>query len=132
MRSQASVGGVALVAVGAGFAWVFLARFRPPLTLLAEVGRPAATAVIVLLAALAAGVAAITIARRIFGLSAGAPVPVADSLLIGDPVFGTVIGAVAWFSMAPVIPVPLAVAPCGRCVPLPGTYVSRARGSPAI
>jgi hypothetical protein len=115
MRSQALVRGIALAAAGTGFVWIFLARFHPPLVLLNEVGRPAAAAVIILLAVLAAGVASISIARRVFSASAE-PVALADALLVGYPVFGTVIGAMAWVSTAPVVPATLAVAAFGVAI----------------
>ncbi|HWS73110.1 MAG TPA: hypothetical protein VN605_13420, partial [Thermoanaerobaculia bacterium] len=113
MRTERAAAAAILLA-GGGMTALFLSRFRAASTLLlGELARPLAAAVITILAVLAAGFAAIAIARRIFGARRGGDVSAIDALLIGYPAFGTLIGGMAWISTAPVVPVTLLAAACG-------------------
>lgn len=99
---------------GGGLTLLFLHRFRAASTLLfGELARPIAAALITTLAVLAAGFAEIALARRIFGARETATIPAIDALLVGYPLFGTLIGAIAWISTAPVVPVTIAAAAIG-------------------
>jgi hypothetical protein len=109
---------IALLA-GALFAAVFLSRVPSAAAALAAVLQPAVSAVIVLLAAYAAGTAALALARAIFrrlaglhdaaGGTGGATVgsgadrdakETAAVLLVGLPAFGTAVALVAWSGSA--------------------------------
>ena len=103
-----------MLAAGGGLTLLFLHRFRPASTLLlGDLARPLAAALITALAVLTAGFAAVAIAQRIFGTRGGAPVSAIDALLVGYPLFGTLVGAIAWISTAPVVPVTIAAAAAG-------------------
>ncbi|HET7712922.1 MAG TPA: hypothetical protein VFL80_13400, partial [Thermoanaerobaculia bacterium] len=85
---------------------VFLLRFRPALTVLGNVARPAVAAAGVVLTAWAAGWVAITVARRLARrwqpaaeAEGAAPIDLSDALLIGYAAFGTVVGLVAWLGV---------------------------------
>lgn len=86
----------ALVATAAVTA-VFLTRFRPSLLLLTETLRPAAAALIVVLAAIGCGSAAIALSRKFFVTHIEAAIPTAaplsDALAIGYAVLGTIAAA---------------------------------------
>lgn len=107
------VAAAAIAIAGGGFTLLFLHRFRAASGLLAgELARPLAAAVLTTLAVLGAGLGAIALARRLFG-ARGGDVSTIDALLVGYPLFGTVIAAIAWISTAPVVPVTLVAAACG-------------------
>jgi hypothetical protein len=94
---------LAALAGAAVLAFVYFGRFAPAREVVARIGRPAAAAGLVLLAALAAGDFALTLSRRAFsrlaGLSSGGdgarPDP-GDAALIGAPLYGTLLAAFAW------------------------------------
>jgi len=108
------VAAAAIVLGGSAFTILFLRRFPAAVTLLVrELAQPLAAAAIVALAVLCAGFLAIVLGRRIFGGVGGGEVSAIDALLIGYPTLGTVIGAIAWISTAPVVLVMLLAAAGG-------------------
>lgn len=80
----------------------FLIRFAPARLLLSNLALSASAAIAVALSAFAAGLAALSLARRLAfrGAAAETGVPAGDVLLIGYPLFGIVIAAVAWIGVA--------------------------------
>jgi hypothetical protein len=125
------VAAAAILIAGGGFTLLFLHRFRAASNLLfGELARPLAAAAIVTLAVLAAGFVAIAIARRVFG-ARGGDVSAIDALLIGYPIFGTLTGAMAWISTAPIVPVTLVAAACGAIALLRRRVVVRV-GAPSL
>lgn len=113
MRSRAPVASLFLLGLGSLFASVFLFRFRPALLLITEIARPAAGAIILLLAALAAGQAAVSLARRIIGAEGPTPFSLPELLLVGYPLFGTVAGLLCWLTTGFVIPLTMLTAVAG-------------------
>ncbi|HEY2324221.1 MAG TPA: hypothetical protein VGJ82_15285 [Thermoanaerobaculia bacterium] len=77
---------------------VFLSRFRPALLLLTETARPALVAMAVVLAMLASGVGALSVAQRFFAIDR--EIPLLDAFIVGFPTFGTLIAVVAWIGIA--------------------------------
>jgi hypothetical protein len=77
---------------------VFLSRFQPAWLLLTETAQPALVAAAVVLAMLATGTAALTVARRVFPQDR--EIPLLDAFIVGFPTFGTVIAIVAWIGVA--------------------------------
>lgn len=91
---------ILILAAGAGLIALFLVRYRPALDLFSEIAMPLVAAVIVGLAAVAFGWAAIESDLE-------------EKFLIGTAVLGTVTGAVAWISVALVPPVTVLLAVAG-------------------
>jgi hypothetical protein len=92
---------LAALAAAAVLAFVYFGRFAPAREAVARLARPAAAAVLVLLASLAAGDLALRLSRRAFARLAalrddGAPPDPGDAMLVGVPLCATVLGALAW------------------------------------
>ena len=91
----------ALVFTG-GLLALFLGRFTPARTALTRLAEPLAAALLVLLASIALGWLALVLSARAFrrfGGLAGDAVAPSDplaALLVGLPLYGTLIGAIAW------------------------------------
>lgn len=84
---------------------VFFYRFHPAATALVRLAQPTAAAVLVLLAALAVGDASLRLTRRLFhglaGLAPGRPSSdLATRILLGVPLFGSLVGVLAWIGAA--------------------------------
>ncbi|HEX4440797.1 MAG TPA: hypothetical protein VH854_12045, partial [Thermoanaerobaculia bacterium] len=95
------LGIAAALLAAAVLAVVYFGRFAPAREVVFRTARPAAAAALVLLASLAAGAAAMRLARRAFARGAGlrddgAAVDVCDATLLGVPLYGTVLAALAW------------------------------------
>jgi hypothetical protein len=102
------LGIAAALLAAALLAIVFFGRFAPAREVVVRTARPAAAAVLVLLASLAVGAAAMSLARRAFARWAGlredgaAPADVWDAALVGVPLYGTVLAILA--SVLPALP----------------------------
>lgn len=103
-RQRATAGVAAALAGICVLLGVFLDRFRPARLLLSEIAAPAAAAGAVILASFAAGLLALFLARRLLARflpgPAGDGTPLTDVLLIGFPMFGIGVAAVAWAGVA--------------------------------
>lgn len=98
-QQRAVVAGSAAAVLLLGLAALFLGRFRPALLLFATTSRAAVIAVGVVLASIAAGTFAIAVTRRIWHSDDQQPA-LADALLIGFVVLGTLLGVIAWIGVA--------------------------------
>ena len=119
------VGMLAALAAAAVLAAVYFGRFAPAREVIARLGRPAAAAILVLLAALAAGDAARGLARRAFRRFAGLPdtaepADLGDAALLGVPLYATLLAALAW--ALPARPVAVVVT---LALAVPGLFVLR-------
>lgn len=90
------------LALACGLLAVFLGRFEPARIALTRLGEPIAAALLVMLAALALGWLALLVAARAltrFGrLGSGSALPTDPlaAMLVGLPLYGTLIGGIAW------------------------------------
>lgn len=115
MRRDGRFGEWALLAGAVVLTALFLLRFRPAAQVLGETLIPAAAAIAVTLAALAAGSAGILLASRIMGGRAG-KISFVDAILIGFPLLGTVVGAASLISTAPAALLTLVTAVVGAII----------------
>jgi hypothetical protein len=98
-----------ILAAGAGLTAFFLWRYRPALAVISEISVPFAASIIVALAALASGWGALALVNRPSRESVESALD--EAFLIGIGVFGTLIGLLAWISVAivPAVTVVLAI-----------------------
>lgn len=97
---------VALVAAALGIflSLVYFGRFAPAAAALRQVASPTAAALLVLLASFAAGEAGLRVGRSVFSRVAslprgGSPASIDETVLVGVPLFGTLLGAIAWIGL---------------------------------
>ena len=100
-----------LLAAGAGLTSFFLWRYRPALAIVSDIGVSFAGSLIVALAALGLGWCALALVHRSSRESFEAGLD--EVFLIGIAVLGTVIGLLAWISVAIVPAVTVVTAACG-------------------
>src|SRR5688572_25860397 len=100
-----------ILAAGAGLTSFFLWRYEPALAIVSDIAVPLAAALIVALAALGLGWCALAVAQRPSNESFEADLD--EVFLIGIGVFGTLIGLLAWFSVAVIPAVTVVMAVCG-------------------
>ena len=94
-----------LLLLGAAVSLVYFGRYVPSRNAFRQIASPAAASVLVLLAALAAGFVSLAAAGRLFARTRAAEADptkpdLGHSVLVGVPIFGTILGIVAWMGNA--------------------------------